>query len=315
MLALFFEGGLTLKEIPVPEPSRGEVLVRILYSAICNTDLEIIKGYMSFTGVPGHEFVGQVITPGHALTGRNVVGEINCSCGHCYMCRIGRPTHCFSRTVVGIAGHQGVFTEYICLPEGNLHIVPDSIPLPLAVFTEPLAAAAEIFEQLHIRPTEKVFILGAGKLGLLAAMVARLNGLDYTSFDTIAEKVDFAVRLGINARHLSSLEPDEKAGVCIDCSGSRDGAGIALSLLYPRGTLVLKTTVAETAKTDLNCIVVNELTVMGSRCGPFRPALNLLERKLADPRPLISGVFPFSDILKAFETAMNPLSLKIIIKH
>jgi threonine dehydrogenase-like Zn-dependent dehydrogenase len=315
MLALFFENGLSLKDIPEPEPTEGEVLIKILYSAICNTDLEIIKGYMGFRGVPGHEFVGRVITPDHILTGKNVVGEINCSCGHCYMCRSGRPSHCLNRTVIGIAGHQGVFTSHICLPASNLHIIPDSIPLPLVVFTEPLAAAVEIFEQLHIRPTATVIILGAGKLGLLVSMVARLHGLNYTCYDTVREKVDFALKLGVHARHLSALGPDEKAEVCIDCSGSRDGAGIALSHLFPRGTLVLKTTVAETAKPDLNSIVINEFTILGSRCGPFRPALNLLERNLVDPRPLISGIFRFNDILKAFEAAEDPVSLKIILEH
>jgi threonine dehydrogenase-like Zn-dependent dehydrogenase len=217
--------------------------------------------------------------------------------------------------VVGITGHQGVFAEYMTLPAENLHIVPDTVPLPLAVFTEPLAAAVEIFEQLHLRPSGKIFIFGAGKLGLLVSMVSRLQGFDYTTFDPVSEKVDFADKLGIHARLLSGLNPEEKAEVCIDCSGSSDGIGTALSHLYPWGTLVLKTTVAETAKPDLNSIVVNEYTILGSRCGPFKPALNLLERKLIDPEPVISGKFRFNDILRAFETAKNPVSMKIIMEH
>lgn len=315
MQALFFENELSVREIPAPEPLAGEVLVKVLCSAICNTDLEIIKGYMGFRGVLGHEFVGKVEQAGHPLDGMNVVGEINCSCGSCYLCLSGRRTHCTNRTVTGIAGHQGVFAEYICLPAENLHPVPGSVPLTQAVFTEPLAAAVEIFEQFHARPTGNMFIFGAGKLGLLISMVARLQGFDYTTFDTADGKVAFASGIGINARGVSGLADHEKAEVCIDCSGSASGIQLALSHLQPRGTLVLKTTVADTAKPDLNSIVINEFTVMGSRCGPFRPALNLLERKLIDPTPLISGFYPFSSILQAFAAAQLPQTHKIIIDH
>jgi len=315
MRSLFFENGLYIKEIPVPLPSAGEVLVKVLFSAICNTDLEIIKGYMGFSGVLGHEFVGEVVSPAHPLSGKTVVGEINCSCGLCYLCLSGRRTHCSARSVLGIAGHQGVFADFICLPEENLHMVPDSVPAHIAVFTEPLAAAIEIFEQLHIKPSSTVFIFGAGKLGLLISMVARLQGFEYTTFDTVKEKSDFTAGLGIHSKLLSDLHPDEKAEVCIDCTGSPEGVSLALSHLWPRGTLVLKTTVAHTASPDLNSIVINEFTILGSRCGVFKPALNLLQRKLIDPSPMISAIYPFDDILEAFESAKKPVNHKIIIKH
>ncbi|MEI7490330.1 MAG: alcohol dehydrogenase catalytic domain-containing protein [Bacteroidota bacterium] len=315
MQALFFENELVLKDIPVPEPGASELLVKVRYSSVCNTDLEIIKGYMGFRGVLGHEFVGEVVTEGHALSGKTVVGEINCSCGKCYLCLSSRRTHCTNRTVTGIAGHQGVFAGFISLPAENLHIVPDSVPGRIAVFTEPLAAAVEIFEQLHMKPSNPVFIFGAGKLGMLVSMVARLQGFDYTTFDIMQGKTGFALSLGINARLLQDLLPEEKAEVCIDCTGNAEGINLALKHLWPRGTLVLKTTVADTAKPDLNSIVINEFTVLGSRCGLFKPALNLLERKLVDPSPLISGEFAFSDILNAFESAKNPSNHKIIIDH
>ena len=315
MQALIFENGLALKEVPVPEPATGEVLVRILQSAICNTDLEIIKGYMGFSGVLGHEFVGRVESPGHILNGKTVVGEINCSCGHCYLCLSGRRTHCTNRSVIGIAGHQGVFADFICLPSVNLHVVPESIPPHIAVFTEPLAAAVEIFEQVHIRPSTPVFIFGAGKLGLLVSLVANLYGLDYTNFDIVREKTIFASGLGIHSRMLNSLMPGEKAEVCIDCTGSPEGVGLALSHLWPRGTLVLKTTVANPAMPDVNSIVINEFTILGSRCGMFKPALSLLERKLIDPSPMISARYAFSDFIRAFESAVLPANHKIIIEH
>lgn len=315
MLALFFENDLTLKNIPVPVPAAGEVLVKLLYSAICNTDLEIIKGYMGFKGVLGHEFVGEVVSPGHTLSGKTVVGEINCSCGLCYLCQTGRRTHCMKRTVLGIAGRQGVFADFIALPAENLHPVHESVSLTHAVFTEPLAAAVEIFEQLHMKPSKNVLIFGAGKLGMLVSMVARLQGFDYTTVDPVEEKVQFAKSAGINAMIIQDLGKDFKAEVCIDCTGSAEGFELALSHLWPGGTLVLKTTVANTSKPDLNSIVINEFNILGSRCGLFKPALNLLERRLIDPSPLISGIYTFDEIISAFEAAKNPKKHKIIIRH
>jgi threonine dehydrogenase-like Zn-dependent dehydrogenase len=315
MKALYFDGTLSVREVPVPHPLENEVLIKILYSAICNTDLEIIRGYMGFTGIPGHEFVGEVVTPDRKLTGQRVVGEINCSCGDCYLCNTGRRTHCPNRSVLGIYKHEGVFAEYIVLPEENLHIIPSNLESTRAVFTEPLAAAIEIFEQIQIKPSHNVFIFGAGKLGILISQVFRLNGCDYKTYDSNASKVKRALEMGLNAFLLSSLKVSEMAEVCVDCTGKPEGIRIAMSHLFPRGQLVLKTTVAEPEKIDLNQIVINEFEVIGSRCGSFEPALSLLAQNLVNPDQIISRVFPFDDILKAFEFAKKPSSLKVLISH
>ena len=315
MRAVFFDGNLSLKEVPTPEPGEHEVLIRILYSAICNTDLEILKGYMGFNGIPGHEFVGEVVTPGRELSGKTVVGEINCPCGDCYLCSTGRRTHCPNRSVLGIAGRNGVFADYIVLPEENLYVVPQHLLPETAVFTEPLAAAVEIFEQIQIRPTQNVFIFGAGKLGLLISQVFRLNGCNYKTFDPNPGKVQKALEMGLNAGLLSALEASEMAEVCVDCTGKPEGIRIAMAHLYPRGTLVLKTTIADPEKIDLNQVVINEFIIAGSRCGPFAPALRLLSKELIDPAPLVSKIFNFGDILSAFEFAARPETIKVLIKH
>jgi threonine dehydrogenase-like Zn-dependent dehydrogenase len=315
MKALVFEGTLQLREVPEPTPVNDEVLIRVLYSSICNTDLEIVKGYMGFHGVLGHEFVGEVVSRSSALFGKTVVGEINCSCGSCYLCLTGRKTHCQNRTVLGIHNHAGVFAEFIVLPEKNLHEVPDALPAESAVFTEPLAAAIEIFEQVKIKPTQNVFIFGAGKLGLLISRVFGLHGCEYTTFARSDLKVSNARSMGINARLLSSLTREEKAEVCVDCTGNPAGINLALSHLYPGGKLVLKTTVANPEQTDMNQVVINEFEIIGSRCGPFAPALRMLNERLVMPEPMISQVFDFRDILAAFEYAAKPETLKVLIRH
>ncbi len=315
MKALVFNGSLQVMEIPRPRPVNNEVLIRILYSSICNTDLEIIKGYMGFKGVLGHEFVGEVVTRSSSYYGKKVVGEINCSCGECYLCNTGRMSHCPYRSVLGIQDHDGVFADYIVLPERNLHEIPDTLSLESAVFTEPLAAAIEIFEQIQIRPSHNVFIFGAGKLGLLISQVFRLNGCDTITFDISEAKVKKARSMGINAVLVSTLTDLDKAEVCVDCTGNPAGINVALSHLYPRGKLVLKTTVATSEKIDLSQIVVNEFEIIGSRCGLFDPALSLLSQGLVDPQPMVSKIFDFKDILKAFEHAAKPNTLKVLIRH
>jgi len=315
MKALFFSGSLKLKEVPIPKPKNDEVLIRVKYSAICNTDLEITRGYMDFNGIPGHEFVGEVVTRSSNLFGKTVVGEINCSCGECYLCNTGRRTHCPTRTTLGISGRDGVFADYTVLPERNLRPIPATLPLEAAVFTEPLAAAIEIFEQIQVRPSQNVFIFGAGKLGLLISLVFRLNGGKTITFDTSELKVAKAKELGINASLVSCLKKKDKAEVCVDCTGSRGGVNMALSHLYPRGKLVLKTTVADPEQIDMNQIVINEFEIIGSRCGLFDPALSLLSQGLVDPRPIISKTFDFNDIIDAFAHASEPDTLKVLIRH
>ena len=315
MKALFFDGSLKLKEVRTPVPKNDEVLIKVLYSSICNTDLEITQGYMDFSGIPGHEFVGKVVSGSGRFYGKNVVGEINCSCGECHLCNTGRKTHCPSRTVLGIQGHDGVFADYIVLPERNLREVPDTLSFDSAVFTEPLAAAIEIFEQLQIRPSQNVFIFGAGKLGLLISLVFRLNGCETITYDTNKLKVSNAKSMGINAALLSALRNGEKAEVCVDCTGSPSGINQALAHLYPGGKLVLKTTVANPGQIDLNQVVINEFEIIGSRCGPFDPALSLLIQGLVDPGPVISKTYDFKDILEAFKFAAKPNTLKVLIRH
>jgi len=315
MKALAFDGNLSILELPRPIPGANEVLIKILYSSVCNTDLEIIKGYMGFTGILGHEFVGEVITENSRLFGQEVVGEINIACGHCYMCQTKRRAHCLNRTVIGIFGHSGCFADYLVLPEKNLHVVPPTVAPMTAVFTEPLAAALEIFEQTKIKPTDNVFIFGAGKLGLLITQVFRLSGCEYTLFDINPKKVEFARSLGLSSSLLSELLVHEKAEICVDCTGNPEGIELAMSHLYPQGQLILKTTVAEPAKIDLNQIVLHEFTILGSRCGVFDPALSLLSQKLIDVEPMITKVFPFDEILDAIRLAGQPDTIKVLIRH
>lgn len=315
MRALVYDGKLSIQQVPDPSPEHGEVLIKVRYSSICNTDLEILKGYMGFKGILGHEFVGEVVSESSRFFGKDVVGEINISCGHCYMCQTGRKSHCTNRTVLGIFEHAGTFADYLVLPEKNLHTVPPNVDLRNAVFTEPLAAALEIFEQTKISPTDNVFIFGAGKLGLLITQVFRLSGCDYTLYDVNPFKVEFARGLGLPAKNLDSLQSHEKAEICVDCTGNPDGIGVALNHLQPRGKLILKTTVSNPAKVDLNQIVVHELNIIGSRCGVFEPALSLLSQKLIDVEPLITKVFPFDEIEEAFKLAAKPESIKVLIRH
>ncbi len=315
MKALFFDGSLKIIELPDPVPAPGEALIHVRYSSICNTDLEIIKGYMGFHGVPGHEFTGEVVNTESTFFGKKVVGEINCPCGMCYLCMTGRRTHCSNRTVIGIAGHQGVFAEYIALPEENLNEIPAGLEETKAVFTEPLAAALEIFEQVRIEPSEPVLIFGAGKLGLLIAQVFHLHDHNYKLVGRNPGKVGLATRLGLNAMVSGDLDPDEKAEVCIDCTGNPQGILLAMDHLYPRGKLILKTTVAEPVKFDLNQVVINEFSITGSRCGPFKPALDLLFSGKIKTDPMVSKVFQFDDIIEAFDYAVRPDVMKVLVRH
>ena len=315
MKALIFDSSLHLATLPDPVPRKGEALIKVLYSSICNTDLEIIKGYMGFQGIPGHEFVGKVVNRDSVFYGHRVVGEINCSCGKCLMCRTKRRSHCPNRSVLGIDKRPGVFAEHTVLPESNLHKVPDPVSDTEAVFTEPLAAALEILEQSPIDPKKSVFVFGAGKLGLLVAQVLKAKGLMYVLFDRNDDKVRKARSLDLLAMPLTSMKKDAKAEVCIDCSGHPKGILIAIDHVYPRGKVILKTTVARTAKIDLNKLVINETELLGSRCGPFVPALEMLEKKEIKTAPMITEIVDFKDILKGFSIAKKKGTVKVLIRH
>jgi len=314
--ALLLDKDLRLVEdYPTPEPAAGEALIRVSVAGICNTDLELVRGYMQFRGIPGHEFVGVVErAPGaEEWENRRVVGEINAACGDCPTCRAGRPTHCPHRTTLGIAGRDGAFAEYLTLPVHNLLPVPDSILDEVAVFTEPLAAACEILQQVHVRPTDRVVVLGDGKLGLLCAQALALTGCDLTAVGHHQEKLDILARRGIpTALEDGAVEPG--VDLVIEATGHPGGYAAARRLVRPRGTVVLKSTYHGSLDADLTMVVVDEITLAGSRCGPFAPALRLLERGLVDVAPLVQARYPLGEALTAFERAARPGTLKVLVE-
>lgn len=298
---------------PEPTPAAGEALIRVTLAGICNTDLEITRGYVDFKGVLGHEFVGIVErAPSASLVGRRVVGEINCICGTCRQCRAGLPSHCSNRTVLGIAGRDGALAEFVTLPERNLHLVPDSVADDQAVFVEPLAAALQVLEQAHIRPTQSVAILGDGKLGLLVAQVVALTGARVMAIGHHRAKLDILSQLGITTSLPEGLE-DETADVVVECSGRPEGLALAHQLVRPKGTIVLKSTFAGQVQLNFNSIVVDEVALIGSRCGPFEASLRLLARGLVAVRPLINAVFPLDQAEAAFERAGVRGALKVLV--
>lgn len=298
-----------------PTPAPGEALVRVRLAGICNTDLELARGYMMFRGVLGHEFVGEVLSsPDPAWVGRRVVGDINAACYRCPTCLAGRHTHCPQRTTLGIAGRDGALADVLLLPQANLYAVPATISDEQAVFTEPLAAACEILEQVHIRPTDRVVVLGDGKLGLLVAAVLRLTGADLTLVGRHREKLALAEAWRVPVRPADEALPDGQADVVVECTGQPAGFDRARKLLRPRGTLVLKSTYHGALAVDMSALVVDEITVVGSRCGPFAPALRLLALGQIDPQPLITACYPLEEVEAAFAHAAAPGVLKIVVR-
>ncbi len=297
-----------------PQPPPGEVRIRTTLVGICNTDLEILRGYADFQGVPGHEFVGVVDqAEDPALLGRRVVGEINASCGVCPTCCAGRPTHCPSRTALGIRGRDGVLAEYFTLPARNLHLIPDNVSDDVAVFTEPLAAACQILDQVHVRPTDRVVVLGDGKLGLLVSQVLALTGCHLTAVGRHPEKLALLAAQGIPTQ----LGDEDLAGnvdLVVECTGRSEGFETARRLIRPRGTLVLKSTYHGLVQADLSRLVVDEIHLVGSRCGPFPPALRLLARNLVDVASLIEATYPLDEALTAFEHAGRRGTLKVLVR-
>lgn len=313
MRALVFDGELKLDEVPKPVPGPGEALIHVLTAGVCNTDLEIMRGYMGFKGIPGHEFVGTVEQCSNpAMMGRRVVGEINCVCHRCHYCLREMPHHCLGRSVLGIQNRDGAFAEYVTLPEENLHIVPGSIRDDVAVFTEPLAAAFRITEQAPIRGSDRVVVLGAGKLGQLVAQVLWLHTKNLVCVGRQQWKLDILNKLHINtARDTDPIEPG--ADVVVEATGSAEGFARAIELVRPEGTIVMKTTVAETVPVALSVAVVNEVKIVGSRCGPFRPALDALALGNVDVRPMISEVFTLRDGVRALERAGERDVMKVLL--
>jgi threonine dehydrogenase-like Zn-dependent dehydrogenase len=299
------------KTRPEPSPAGDEVLVRVLIAGICETDLQLVKGYMGFRGILGHEFVGVALSGPFA--GRRVVGEINCACWTCEMCARGLPTHCSRRSVLGILNHDGAFADLIAVPQRNLHLVPDSLPTEVAVFTEPVAAAFQIPAQIDVRGTDRIVVLGDGRLGNLCAQV--LAGLSdhVTVVGKHQEKLALLSALGIETALLGEMSFDRAADIVVDVTGSDSGIPTALRLVRPRGTIVLKTTVAGTQTMPWAPFVIDEITLIGSRCGPFDKALAALEAGLVDVSPLISDRMDLATGVEALARAGTKPVLKILL--
>lgn len=313
MRAVIFDGELRVTEIPIPRPAEGEALVRVLTAGVCNTDLELLHGYMGFTGVLGHEFVGvveQCANPN--LQGKRVVGEINCVCHKCSFCQLEMPHHCLNRTVVGILGRQGAFAEFLTLPEENLHLVPNSIRDDVAVFTEPLAAAFRIIEQIPVTANDRVVVLGDGKLGQLCAQALWLSTKKLLCIGKHEWKLNI-----LNALHIPTALKDDpierNVDIVVEATGSQEGIARALELVRPEGTIVLKTTSAEAGTLNLSLPVINEIKIIGSRCGPFRPALEALASNAVDVRPMITETYELRDAELAMQRAVAPEVMKVLL--
>ena len=310
--AVVFDGDLRVIERTRSVPESGEALIGLRMGGICNTDLELIRGYKSFSGVLGHEFVGDVSEGPADWIGQRVVGEINVSCGECDMCRRRLPTHCRQRRILGMLNYDGAFADSFRLVVRNLHPVPESIPDAVAVFAEPLAAACQILEETHFHSSDRVVLVGAGKLGMLCAQVLRLTGCDLVVVVRQTKQADLLTRWGIGTVERSEV-PEEQADVVVDCTGSPSGFADALKLVRPRGTIVLKSTYTGIPPADLTRVVVHEVRVVGNRCGPMRTALRLLEQRLVDVESLIEARYALSEARRAFEHAARPGTMKILL--
>lgn len=315
MKALWFDGQLSLREVETPHPGAGEALIRVNLAGICGTDREIIKGYSGFRGVLGHEFVGEVVECDEASwVGKRVVGEINVSCGECDLCLWGLGRHCPRRTVMGIVNRPGAFAEYVVLPVLNLHPVPPSLPDEAAVFVEPLAAATEILEQMTVPPASRVAVLGDGRLGLLAAQVLHHAKARVTVIGKHGWKLGLARSWDLAVRSIEDgALPPASFNVVVEATGSPAGLEQALRLVKPRGTVVMKSTFQRPAQFDTAMLVVSEITLLGSRCGNFAPALRLLTGGHVNVLPMISRTFPLEDALEAFEYLNDPHCMKVLL--
>jgi threonine dehydrogenase-like Zn-dependent dehydrogenase len=338
MNAVWLENNqISLRGVQPPQKP-NEALVRIRKAGICSTDLELVKGYYPYTGILGHEFVGEVVSiPSPALphirsesliddhesqvpeagagvrVGDRVVGEINVVCNQCEQCLNGRSTHCENRTVLGIVNRDGTFAEFTQLPITNLHRVPDSVPDEMAVFTEPLAAALEIQQQIQIKPMDRVLLIGAGRLGQLIAQTLVLTGCDLRVVARHPHQQELLMRRRIRIIPEEEIKP-WRWDIVVEATGSPSGFSLARQAVRPRGTLVLKSTYKGEMNVNFSSIVVDEINIIGSRCGPFGPALRLMGSGQVDPTVLIAQEFRLNDALKAFERAAEPGVLKVLVE-
>jgi threonine dehydrogenase-like Zn-dependent dehydrogenase len=315
MQAIWLENQQIKLRDDVRQPNKPtEALIHIRKAGICSTDLELVKGYYPYTGILGHEFVGEVVdAPDKSWIGLRVVGEINAVCGTCESCRAGRPTHCENRTVLGIVNRDGVFAEYTTLPLENLQRVPDSVPDEAAVFTEPLAAALEIHQQIQVKPADRVLLIGAGRLGQLIAQTLALTGCDLRVVARHLYQQQLLSARGIRLITEGEIQP-RRWDIVVEATGSPDGFYLARRAIRPRGTILLKSTYKGDMNVNFSSIVVDEITVLGSRCGPFEPALRLLESRAVDPTVLIAAQYKLGEALKAFEHAAEAGVLKVLLE-
>lgn len=304
--------GLELREdLPPPQAGTDETLVRVTLAGICETDLQLIQGYLQFRGIIGHEFVGVAETG--PWRGQRVVGEINCGCSACSLCKQGEQNHCTRRTVLGIVNRHGAFAEYLVLPQRNLHLVPDNITDQEAVLTEPLAAAFRITEQILLQPHHQIVILGDGRLAQLCVRVLQLFEVDLLVIGKHPSKLELLHGQKVSTALRSQIIPDHRADIVIDATGSPTGLADAIQWVRPRGTIVLKTTVAAPHTINLAPIVINEVQVIGSRCGPFPRAIQALQDREIDVAPLIQGTYPLSRSLELFESLRESHLLKVLL--
>ncbi len=304
---------LTLRQdIPKPTPKPGEALVKVLRAGVCNTDLELMRGYYPYSGVLGHEFVGVVTAGSEALLNQRVVGEINASCGKCEFCQKGIKTHCLDRTVLGIVNRNGAFAEYLTLPIENLHAVPETVSTDAATFTEPLAAALEILTQVEILPNHRVLVVGDGKLGLLVAQAIGTTGCEMLAIGRHDTKLQLLRDCGIQTGFVSEIKPGS-FDVAVECTGNPEGFAVALGALKARGTLVLKSTYAGKLSVDAAKIVVDEIKLVGSRCGDFAPALELLAAGKISVLPMVQARFDLEKGLAAIDRASQKGTLKVLL--
>jgi threonine dehydrogenase-like Zn-dependent dehydrogenase len=317
MQSVHLEGGVvTVRDVPVPERPSSYALIRVRHAGICSTDLHLQRGYYGFAGTPGHEFVGEVVacdTP--EWMGRLVVGEINLACGVCGACLRALGRHCPNRTVLGIVKHPGAFAEYLTLPEKNLHAIPEGVPEHLAVFVEPIAAACEILDQVSIWRGAKVAVLGDGKLGLLIAQVLQLHGAKVHLYGRHPEKMAVVEPMGVLGKESGNTPPGASYPFVVDATGSSAGLERAVAMTRPRGTLIMKSTVHDRISIDTAPIIVNELTLVGSRCGRFEPALELLASGKLILEPLIQDRYALRNAPEAFARAAQRGVCKVLLDN
>ena len=299
---------------PDPAPKEGECLVRVHAAGICATDLHILRGYMGFKGVLGHEMVGTVADGSKRWKNKRVVCEINCVCGGCDMCRSGLPTHCRNRTVIGIDRRDGCFADLVAVPERNLHEVPDAVSDDEAVFIEPLAAAYQVIKQCPIDSRMNVAVVGSGRLGLLVAQVLAATGCRLKVVGRNPRTLEFCEKKRIQAVAVTDLVPRRDQEVVVECTGEPAGMKIAMDLVRPRGTIVLKSTSAAAEPLDLAPAVIHEVRILGSRCGPFPDAINALARKQIDVASMISRAFKIERGLESLEAAADPANIKVLLR-